>query len=355
MTGIPSYAQISLSNPRLDPLEDTNLIVAPTLDPVNSVSYISALSTAYTAVGPGIFNFERSNFRVDKNVNGGNAVISVNRFGGKADDSVSVDYVIDPTPSLNGGFRPPATFVGGRTPANTFTRQSGSDYATPNSDYTPVSGTLSWGAGDFNPKQITIPILNNGVVEFNQDMLVQLYNPQPVPSSSDPGMMLGEVNSAILTILFDDTTVLGGAFNGQQPAGAVDRSWNKNNSYDSTPPQLLYPGTTPGVGGAVYAVATQPDGKAIIAGSFVSFDSTPYNRIVRTLPNGYWDSTFLVTPNSGANDYIAAVVLQPDGKIIIGGNFTAFNGFNRHHIARLNTDGSVDTTFNPGPGGQRLG
>ena len=84
--------------------------------------------------------------------------------------------------------------------------------------------------------------------------------------------------------------------------------------------------------------------------AFTSFDSNPYNRIVRVLPNGYQDPTFLAAPNSGANDFIAALALQPDGKIIIGGNFTSFNGYNRYHIARLNSDGTVDTTFNPGLG-----
>ena len=66
--------------------------------------------------------------------------------------------------------------------------------------------------------------------------------------------------------------------------------------------------------------------------------------------DGYPDPTFMASPNSGANDTIMALALQPDGKVIIGGSFTSFNGVNRYHVARLNTDGSVDTTFNPGLG-----
>ena len=347
--GVPSYAMISLSNARLDPAEDTNSLIAPALDPVNNTAFISALSTTYVDAPGGVFNFERSTFRVDKNVTGGNAIVSVNRVGGDPQQSVSVDYVIDPTPPLFGNYNPPCNFVAGRNPANTFPLQAGSDYATPNSDYTPVTGTLSWGAQDFGSKQITIPIFNNGQVEFNEDILIQLHNPQPAPPSQEPSA-LGEVNFATLTIPFDSTFVLGGVYPGQQPAGAVDRTWNKDGFNDSTPPFLQYPGTTPGFGGAVYAAAVQPNGFAIIAGSFISYDSTPYSRIVRTLPNGYQDPTFLASPNSGANDFIAAVAIQPDGRIIIGGNFTAFNGYNRHYIARLNYDGSVDTTFNPGLG-----
>ena len=352
---IPGYAQITLSNPQVDPQESLNTIQPPGVSGVPS--YINALSTQYSFTpgfyGSGLFNFERSTFRVDKDVSGGNAVISVSRTGGQASDSVSVDYIIDPDYPNYGSISPrnvdDSIIQNLFDPANTFPLQAGSDYASPNGDYTPVSGTLTWGAYDYTPKQITIPVLNNGLVEFNEDMLIQLHNALPIPSSSDPGMVLGEVNAANLTILFDDKTC------GQQPAGAVDRCWNTENSDASTPQFLKYPGTTPGFGGTVYAVAVQPDGNAIIAGSFVSYDSTPYNRIVRVLSTGYQDPSFqgnspTLGNNSGANDFIAALALQPDGKILIGGNFTAFNGYNRHHIARLNSDGSVDTTFNPGLG-----
>ena len=348
---ISSYAGITLSNARLDPLEATNTLIPPTVDPFLGTAGIIALGSQYAPDGAGVFNFERSTFQVDKNVPGGKAVIYVNRVGGNPLNSVSVNYIVDPANGLDGGDSPPCTFSGGYSPTNTFVLEAGSDYAMPDSDFTIVSSpplpALSWAPNDYNAKTITIPILNNGQVEFNHEFQVQLYAPAT-------GTRLGLVNEANVTVLFDDTIVLGGASPGQQPAGAMDRSWNKDNSYDSDPPNLLYPGTTPGFGGTVYAVAEQPDGNSIVAGSFVSFDSTPYNRIVRVMTNGYQDPAFQgnFAPyyNSGANEYIASVVLQPDGKILIAGNFTAFNGYNRHHIARLNSDGSLDTTFNPGNG-----
>ena len=366
---VHGVTSITLSNPRLDPNEDVGQIIPPTI--ANGTAIINALNPDFTdvqdpaapnplpiyaspALPPtGVFNFERSTFRVNKNVSGGNAVISVYRVGGNLTEAVSVDYTIDPDWPNYTAISPRNVDDGILTlvhPANTFPLQAGSDYATPNSDYTPVSGTLSWGAYDPNPKQIVIPILNNGQVEFNADMSIRLQNALPIPTPSDSGMLLGAVNQATMTILFDNTLALGGQPPGQQPAGAVDRSWNKDGYSDSTPQFLNYPGTTPGFDGTVYAVAEQPDGNAIIAGSFISYDSNPYNRIVRVLPNGYQDPTFLVAPNSGANDFIAALALQQDGRIIVGGNFTAFNGFSRYHIARLNTDGSVDTTFNPSLG-----
>ncbi len=52
----------------------------------------------------------------------------------------------------------------------------------------------------------------------------------------------------------------------------------------------------------------------------------------------------------GADNEVQTVSSQIDGKIIIGGNFTTFNGSNRNRIARLNPDGSLDNSFNPGTG-----
>ena len=64
--------------------------------------------------------------------------------------------------------------------------------------------------------------------------------------------------------------------------------------------------------------------------------------------------------NPNVTGTVNTMALQPDGKIIVGGNFTAFspNGattpVTRNYLARLNVDGSVDTTFDPEPNGQIL-
>jgi uncharacterized delta-60 repeat protein len=58
----------------------------------------------------------------------------------------------------------------------------------------------------------------------------------------------------------------------------------------------------------------------------------------------------------GANATVYALAVQPDGRVVIGGDFTAVNGnTNFNHIARLNTDGSVDTNFNERHRRERLG
>ena len=76
------------------------------------------------------------------------------------------------------------------------------------------------------------------------------------------------------------------------------------------------------------------------------------NGIVRLLANGQVDTTF--APGNGAQDpnspngtgAVRALAVQQDGKILIFGDFTFFNDVPRNHIARLNPDGSLDTSFN---------
>jgi len=106
--------------------------------------------------------------------------------------------------------------------------------------------------------------------------------------------------------------------------------------------------TGAGLNGFVHALNIQADGKVLVVGNFNTFDGNPRNRIVRLLPNGSIDPTF--QPGTGADDVIRTVVRQPDGKFLIGGNFTHYNGISRQRIARIYADGSLDTTFNPGLG-----
>ncbi len=107
------------------------------------------------------------------------------------------------------------------------------------------------------------------------------------------------------------------------------------------------PGIGPG-GGLPLGMAVQPDGQIVIAGHFTSYAGVPRNRIARLNTDGTLDGT--LDPDGGADSWVHCVALQPDGKILIGGIFSAYNGTPRARIARLNADGSLDTTFDPGAG-----
>lgn len=102
-----------------------------------------------------------------------------------------------------------------------------------------------------------------------------------------------------------------------------------------------------GLDAAVYRAVVQPDGKLLVAGEFTAYDQTTVPHLARFNPDGSLDTAFTVAGGSGANNPVSAVALLPDGKIVIGGRFTSFDGQKRLRIARLNADGSLDTTFAP--------
>ncbi len=100
------------------------------------------------------------------------------------------------------------------------------------------------------------------------------------------------------------------------------------------------------IDGVTISVAVQPDGRIIVGGFYTSFDGQPRNRIVRLNADGSLDPTFAI--GTGFNNRVHPVALQPDGKILAGGDFGLYNGAIRRFIARLNNDGSVDAGFTAG-------
>ena len=99
---------------------------------------------------------------------------------------------------------------------------------------------------------------------------------------------------------------------------------------------------------AVYKIVVQPDGKKIIGGNFNSYNGTGENRIIRLNTDGTKDTSF--NTGNGFNGYVYAITLMPNGKIILGGDFTTYNGVSANRIVRLNADGTKDSTFNVGVG-----
>jgi uncharacterized delta-60 repeat protein len=117
---------------------------------------------------------------------------------------------------------------------------------------------------------------------------------------------------------------------------------NTNGIVDAT----FNPGTSVDFG--INSVAIQSDGKIILVGGFTQYQGTSRNGITRINADGSLDTTF--DPGTGVNDQISSIAIQSDGKAVIAGYFTTYNGTARSGIARLNADGTLDTTFNPGAG-----
>jgi uncharacterized delta-60 repeat protein len=108
----------------------------------------------------------------------------------------------------------------------------------------------------------------------------------------------------------------------------------------------------PGVGAAtsafVRAEMIDNFGRVVIAGDFTQVNGVPRSRMARINPDGTLDATF--NPGTGPDRDVLAIVLDNAGRILIGGTFLQYNGTGRNRIARLRADGSLDTTFNPGTG-----
>ena len=91
------------------------------------------------------------------------------------------------------------------------------------------------------------------------------------------------------------------------------------------------------------SVVVQNNNRIVVAGGFTNYNGTTANRIVRLLANGTIDNTYLT--GTGFNAAPVALLLQTDGKIIVAGSFTTYNGTSVHKVVRLNTNGTLDNTF----------
>lgn len=149
-----------------------------------------------------------------------------------------------------------------------------------------------------------------------------------------------------IAVQSDGKIIVGGVFNDYngvtqnslvrlKPDGSSDTTFNINSGFYSADKYPFYPDIT--------TINVQSDGKIIIGGSFSRYQDVPYNNLIRLNSNGSIDTSFRI--GTGFNDAIKSVILQPDGKILVGGSFSSYKGVASKGLIRLNTDGSMDTSF----------
>jgi len=219
-------------------------------------------------------------------------------------------------------------------------------------DTTFNSGTGALLATGSNAIIQTISIQSDGKIIIGGDFITyngiatnriaRLNTDGSLDATFNPGT--GATGTILSTsIQSDGKIIIGGSFTSYNGI-AINRiaRLNTNGSLDAT----FNPGT--GATGTILTTSIQSDGKIIIGGSFTSYNGIAINRIARLNSNGSLDGTFISV--NGANNIVRATSIQSDGKIIIGGGFTSYNGIAINCIARLNTNGSLDATFNPGTG-----
>lgn len=110
--------------------------------------------------------------------------------------------------------------------------------------------------------------------------------------------------------------------------------------------QDFHPAFTTTRGAVLFAVCAQPDERVLVAGDFALAQGQARPGLARLLPDGALDTSF--DPGSGVDGLVYAMAVQPsDGDVIIGGRFSTCAGCPRFLLARLHSDGSLDSSFRP--------
>jgi uncharacterized delta-60 repeat protein len=326
-------------------ITDTN--VPPIFQPftTNIVSTNIVIAAFPTNV---IFNFEKAHYRVPADVNDTTVspwtqvTLWVER-GGTNTSAATINYRVN-------------NFLGDDANQNEeeniiFPLQPGSDYAVPtpstqgnirgtNSDFVLAQGTLNFpSSGNASVVQpITFTVPTSQLTKFNKDFKVQIYREVSINNQTTPELV-GMVNEATVTILFNDLN---------PPAGSVDELYNADfNSKLALAPQQIpvtnpQNNSNPGISGEAYGLAVLTNDETIVAGDFASYNGFSRNCVALANTDGSLDTSF--NPGTGANAAINAVATDGN-QFVIGGSFTSFNGTPCARVARLNADGSVDTAF----------
>jgi uncharacterized delta-60 repeat protein len=117
--------------------------------------------------------------------------------------------------------------------------------------------------------------------------------------------------------------------------GTVDSTFNVGSGFGS--------------GVAARSITIDATGNVYAVGSFISYNGTPRNRIVKILPNGAIDSSFIV--GSGFDDVANQIIIN-SAKLIVVGKFTEYDGEASSRFARLDFNGTfIDSFFSYSIGG----
>jgi uncharacterized delta-60 repeat protein len=277
--------------------------------------------TSSAATSPGAISFSASNYSV--NEGDGAANITLTRTGGTDNKVVAKVSLTDVTTSPSDHGLTPGTVDTVFNQAPGFTSATGTDNVVSSISVQPDGKIILGGAFTF-----CRAVARNHIARLNADGTLD--------TTFDPGTGTdGAVGTAVQS---DGKIIIYGGFRryNDSPQKFVARL----NSDGSLDPTFKLSSVVNNPASAVL----QADGKILVSGNF-SDTSFAQLRIVRLNPDGTLDNTF--NSGTGGNDFVGVGAVRPDGKIVISGPFTTYNGIARNHLARLNPDGSLDTTFNP--------
>src|SRR5439155_22596358 len=142
-----------------------------------------------------------------------------------------------------------------------------------------------------------------------------------------------------LAVQPDGKILVGGTFTNL--AGQTRTNIGRLNP-DGSPDRLFNPGALAGAfssvtEGAVNCLAMQADGKILVGGSFTSLGGYARTNIGRLNLDGSLDTNFNTWANGGANigGQVYSLAVESDGKVLVGGSFTNLAGEVRNNVGRL--------------------
>jgi uncharacterized delta-60 repeat protein len=207
---------------------------------------------------------------------------------------------------------------------------------------------------ELQPNATGAAIARGRIARLNSDGTVDASFALNIGGDPLPGG--GTLTSQVLALArqSDGSILVGGTFATAQP-GNLTVIFSRRNLLRLTSTGALDMAFEPNPNATVLSLALHVDNKILVGGGFTAFHPaadfapTDRNRIARLNPNGTVDSEF----NPDANNGVSALAVQRDGKILLGGFFTTLqpvgdeNPASRIHLGRLNPDGTLDSEFFP--------
>jgi uncharacterized delta-60 repeat protein len=189
-------------------------------------------------------------------------------------------------------------------------------------------------------------VSRNGIARLNPNGTVDL--------SFQPGSGLDGGTAKCIAIQNDGKILVGGSFTSYNNVNSPNLvRLNSDGSIDpSFSIGLGFQDSTGTASLSVWSIKIQSNGQILVGGNFNMYNGTPVCQIIRLNSDGSLDSNFnsVSLSVSFGFPYIKDILNQSDGKILLAGRFEEYNGVSRNNIVRLNNNGSIDLSFNPGTG-----
>ncbi|MGJ8678152.1 MAG: Calx-beta domain-containing protein [Akkermansiaceae bacterium] len=230
---------------------------------------------------------------------------------------------------------------------------------TADTDYYATSGTLTWADGDTSDKTIIVPIrpdsINEGGEEFSVTLSgiiggkISTSNNQAIVNILESGQRYSSFNTpyfyftvrAIAT-LSNGKVLVGGNFEDGSDVFADDINHIARLNSDGSADTSFIQGT--GFDAPVNTIHIQNDGKILVGGEFTSYNGVNCNRLVRLYEDGAIDQSFVNAMGDGANDDVNAIALETNDEILVGGDFTEFDNSSEAGLVRLLSTGARSTS-----------